>query len=172
MKPLARSIDALIQTIRGQKVLLDADLARLYGVTTKRLNEAIKRNAGRFPKDFLFRLTSSEWRNLKSQFATSSETSHGGRRTPPFAFSEHGALQAANVLKSTHAVAMSVYVIRAFVQMRENIAANAAILKRLAEVDKTLLLHDSALREIYKKLMPLLAPQPPPPPKRRIGFHP
>lgn len=92
MKRNSLAIEAMIRTSRGQKVLLDADLARLYGVTTKRLNEAVKRNADRFPEDFLFQLTDSEWKNLKSQFATSSEGSHGGRRTLPFAFTEHGAI--------------------------------------------------------------------------------
>jgi hypothetical protein len=99
-----------------------------------------------------------------------SNTGRGGRRTLPYAFTEHGALQAANVLSSPRAVAMSVYIIRAFVKMREEQAANAAILKRLAEIDRTLLQHDTALRDIYQKLRPLLAP-PPDPPKREIGFH-
>ena len=107
--------------------------------------------------------------NLKSQIATSS-FSHGGRRKLPVAFTEHGALMAANILNSPRAVAMSVYVIRAFVKMREELAANTAILKRLAEIDKTLLIHDVALREIFEKLRPLLAP-PPAPPKPEIGFH-
>jgi hypothetical protein len=106
---------------------------------------------------------------LTSQFAMSN-TGRGGRRTLPYAFTEHGALQAANVLSSPRAVAMSVYIIRAFVKMREEQAANAAILKRLAEIDRTLLQHDTALRDIYQKLRPLLAP-PPDPPKREIGFH-
>ena len=105
---------------------------------------------------------------MRSQFATSS--SHGGRRYRAYAFTEHGALQAANVLNSANAVHMSVFVIRAFVKMREHVATNAAILKRLAEIDKSLLVHDSALRDIYQKLLPLLSP-PPDPPRRKIGFH-
>ena len=182
----AKSIDSLIFTIRGQKVLLDADLAQLYGVTTKRFNEAFKRNRQRFPDDFAFQLTASEFANLRSQIATSSSqdidfkennvnwsqfatSSHGGRRTRPWAFTEHGALMAANILRSEQAVHMSIYVVRAFVKQREQIAANAAIFKRLAEIDKTLLQHDAALRDIYHKLLPLLQP-PPDPPKRRIGF--
>jgi hypothetical protein len=107
--------------------------------------------------------------NLKSQFATSS-FAHGGRRKLPLAFTEHDALMAANILNSPRAVAMSVYVIRAFVRMREDIAANAAILRRLAEIDKTLLVHDVTLREILQELRPLLEP-PPPTPKPEIGFH-
>jgi hypothetical protein len=106
---------------------------------------------------------------LKSQIATSS-FGHGGRRKLPLAFTEHGALMAANVLSSPRAAAMSIYVIRAFVKMREELAANAAILKRLAEIDKTLLTHDLALRDIYLKLRPLLEPAPPAP-KPQIGFH-
>ena len=99
-----------------------------------------------------------------------SKAGRGGRRLLPHAFTEHGALQAANILNSPRAVAMSVYIIRAFVKMREDQAANAAVLKRLAEIDKTLLIHDSALREIYQKLRPLLEP-PPTPPKPQIGFR-
>lgn len=188
MKP-AKPIESLIRTLRNQKVILDADLAEVYGVPTKALNQAVKRNAGRFPEDFHFQLTAQEWAGLRSQTATaSSEAAQNSRDEPnrsqivtgsqrhrdprlrPFAFTEHGALQAANVLKSERAVAMSVYVIRAFVQMREQIAANAAILKRLAEIDQTLLRHDQALRTIWTQLQPLLSP-PPDPPKPRIGFH-
>ncbi len=106
---------------------------------------------------------------MKSQIATSSP-GHGGRRKLPIAFTEHGALMVANILNSPRAVAMSVYVIRAFVKLREGQIANAAILKRLAEIDKNLLLHDTALRDIYQKLLPLLEP-PRLPPKPEIGFH-
>jgi hypothetical protein len=175
--------------LRGQKIILDADLAEIYGVPTKRLNEQVKRNADRFPVDFIFQLTAQEWSNLKSQivtsslevtqkervvpdwsqFATSSKR-HRGAAYRPTAFTEHGAIMAAMVLNSPEAVAMSVFVVRAFMQMREQLAANAAILKRLAEIDKTLLEHDSALRTIWTKLQPLLAP-PPELPKRRIGFN-
>jgi len=136
----------------------------------------------------MFQLIAQDQGNLKSQFATSSlevpqiehvasnwsqfaTSSHGGRRKLPYAFTEHGAIMAATVLNSPEAMAMSVFVVRAFVQMREQLLANAAILKRLAEIDKTLLEHDSALRAIWTRLQPLLAP-PPDPPKRRIGFHP
>ena len=182
------SLEPLIFTIRGHCVILDADLARLYGATTKRFNQAFKRNRQRFPDDFAFQLTAAETSNLRSQFATSSSepldsqriipnsshlaiSSHGGRRYRPWAFTEHGALMAANVLRSARAIQMSVYVVRAFVKMREHLAANAAILKRLAEIDKTLLEHDQSLQIIWSQLQPLLEP-PPDPPKRRIGFHP
>ena len=163
------NISSLIRLIRDQRVILDTDLARLYGVQTFRLNEAVKRNHARFPDDFLFQLTLSEREALTSQIAMSNP-GRGGRRTSPFAFTEHGALMAANILNSPRAVAMSVYVIRAFVSMRQDVAANAAILKRLAEIDKTLLTHDVALREILQKLRPLLEP-PPAPPRPAIGFH-
>ena len=181
------SLEPLILTIRGQRVILDADLARLYGVPTKRFNEAFKRNRQRFPDDFAFQLTAAEFNNLRSQIATSSgssvepsgseqnrsqivTSSHGGRRYLPWAFTEHGAVMAANILHSDRAIHMSVFVIRAFVRLREHIAANRTILKRLAEIDKTLLEHDTALVDLYEKLQPLLQP-PPDPPKRRIGFQ-
>ena len=182
-----QSLEPLIFAIRGHRVMLDADLARLYGVDTKRFNEAFKRNRNRFPEDFAFQITDAEYLDLRSQIATSSSqetdsteknadrsqfatSSRGGRRYLPWVFTEHGALMAANILRSKRAVHMSVYVIRAFVRLREEIVANAAILKRLAEIDRTLLQHDVALRDIYRKLLPLLQP-PPDPPKRRIGFH-
>jgi hypothetical protein len=161
-------IEQRIYTIRGVRVILDSDLAALYGVPTKRLNEQYRRNRKRFPEDFAFQLTAGEADSLRSHIATS--RSHGGRRYRPYAFTEHGALQAANILNSANAVRMSVFVIRAFVKIREQLVTNAAILKRLAEIDKTLLVHDSALRGLYQKLLPLLSP-PPEPPRRRIGFH-
>ena len=180
------ALEPLIVRVRGHRVMLDADLARLYGVTTKRFNEAFKRNRTRFPVDFAFPMTQLEMVNLRSQFATSSSQaidfvyekenrsqsvtgSHGGRRYLPRVFTEHGALMAANILRSEQAVQMSVFVIRAFVRMREQVAANTAIIKRLAEIDKTLLEHDTALRDLYYKLLPLLEPEPAPR-KRRIGF--
>ena len=164
-----RGNDNLIREIRGQKVILDSNLARV-GVPTFRFNEAVKRNKTRFPSDFMFQLTVKESRVLTSQIAMS-KTGRGGRRTRPWAFTEFGALMAANVLNSSQAVKMSLYVIRAFVKSREELAANSAILKRLAQIDNTLFLHDSALRDLYQKLRPLLAP-PPAPLKPRIGFTP
>lgn len=187
-KPLRspERIEPLIVRMRGQRVVLDADLAQIYGVTTSAFNQAFKRNSNRFPRDFAFQLNEAEFSNLISQTVTSSSYTHeskkktgnrsqtvtgphGGRRKLPWVFTEHGALMAANLLRSDHATQMSVFVIRAFVRMREQIAANTAILKRLAEIDNTLLEHDSALRDIYRKLLPLLEP-PSDPPKRRIGF--
>ena len=170
---VAPDIASLIHSIRDQRVILDADLARICGVETFRFNEAMKRNLVRFPADFMFRLLKEEWnglRFLRSHTAILKTGRGQHRKYLPYVFTEHGALMAANILNSPRAVAMSVYVIRAFVKMREELAANAAILKRLAEMDKTLLVHDVALREIFQKLRPLLEP-PPPPPKPEIGFH-
>jgi hypothetical protein len=180
----------LIHTIRGQRVILAADLAKLYGVQAKRLNEAVKRNNVRFPSDFVFKLSRAEAlvisrsqnamlksqdvdsesdANSRSQSATLSAQGANIKHLP-YAFTEHGALMAASVLNSPRAVAMSIYIIRAFVQQREAIAANGSILKRLAEIDQTLLVHDKALRDVYQKLLPLLQP-PPAEPKPRIGFR-
>ena len=173
MKP-KKPIESLILNLRGQKVILDADLAELYDVPTKRLNEQIKRNADRFPEDFLFQLTKGEAEEMqrsRSQFATLKQGQN--IKYLPRAFTEHGAIIAATILNSPASVAMSVYVVRAFIQMREQIAANAQILKRLAEIDHKLLEHDEALGIIWHKLQPLLAPPPPAPPlpRKRIGFQ-
>lgn len=167
MKP-AKSFESLILTIRGHKVLIDADLAAIYGVETRSLNQAVKRNTERFPEDFMFRLSAAE----KSEVITNCD--HLARlkfaKSLPLAFTEHGAIMAATVLNSPDAVTMSVFVVRAFIQMREQLVANTAILKRLAEIDKTLLEHNQSLSVIWHKLQPLLQPLPDPP-KRRIGFR-
>lgn len=161
------SLQLRILTIRSQRVLLDADLARLYGVETRVLNQAVKRNSERFPAEFSFPLTRTEILSI-SQTVTSLGALKFSKSVR--VFTEYGALQAANVLNSSAAAQMSLYVIRAFVRMREELTANATILKRLAEIDRALLEQDSALRDIYRKLLPLLQP-PPDPPKRRIGFN-
>ena len=163
----AYNIGDLIHSIRDVRVILDRDLARIYNVETRALNQAVKRNIDRFPADFMFEMTREEILGI-SQTVTSLRKLKFSKQV--HAFTEHGALMAANTLNSPRAVAMSLYVIRAFVNMRADLAANAAILKRLAEIDKTLLIHDSALREIFRKLRPLLEP-PPQPPKPEIGFH-
>ena len=176
-----KSIEPLILTIRKERVILAADLAEIYGVQTRILNQAVKRNIERFPEDFVFQINRSEFNTLKSQnvifgdgrvvLRSQNVTLKRGQHVkyPPYAFTEHGVIMAAMVLNSQQAVSMSIYVVRAFVKQREQIIANQAILKRLAEIDKTLLQHDSALRDIYHKLIPLLQP-PPDTPKRRIGF--
>jgi hypothetical protein len=188
LSPGTRNIESLILTVRGKRVILDADLAGLYGVSTKALLQAASRNSTRFPADFRFKLSGSDIAGLRSQIVTSNAqpaesqyngalrsqtvtSKRGGRRYLPYAFTEHGALQAANVLRSKRAVAMSVYVIRAFVHMREQIAANEAIFKRIAEIDTKLLQHDEALSILWNHLKPLIAP-PPSLPKPRIGFTP
>lgn len=162
-----KPIETLILPLRGQKVILDAHLAEIYGVETRVLNQAVRRNAERFPEDFLFELTREEIMRI-SQTVTSLANLKFSKQVQ--AFTEHGALMAASVLNSSEAVEMSVFVIRAFVRAREQLVANAAILKRLAEIDQTLLAHDTALREVYRKLQPLLQPPPAPPKKSRIGF--
>jgi len=186
---MSRPLDQLIHTIRGRKVLLDADLASIYGVPTKALNQAVKRNAERFPEDFSFVLTKSEWRDLRasmgsklsadssskdscyrSQFVTGSSQTHRDSKITPLAFTEHGALMAANLLKSPEAARMSVFVVRAFVKQRELLMAQADVLKRLSEIDARLLEHDSALRTIWREIQPLLRP-PSAPEKPEIGFH-
>ena len=186
-QPQSDPLSGRILTIRGQRVILDSDLARLYGVPTFRFNEAVKRNAGKFPEDFRFQLTRDEHDNLKSQSVMSKAEGVGGNSSKrnssqfamssrrgasyrPWAFTEHGAVMAANVLRSSTAVQMSVYVVRAFVAQREALATNQSVLRRLAEIDKTLLEHDGALQILWKRLQPLLAP-PPEPPKKEIGFH-
>jgi len=166
----AHDVAPLIRCIRDQRVILDFHLAAIYGVGTKVLNRAVKRNADRFPAEFVFRLRPEEVAALRCQIGTLKARRGQHRKYPPYAFTEHGALMASTVLNSPRAVAMSVYIIRAFLKMREDIAANAAILKRLAEIDKTLLIHDAGLRDIYQKLRPLLEP-PPVPSKPAIGFH-
>src|SRR5438105_1555463 len=115
----SRMIEASIHFIRGQKAILDSDLAALYGVELKRLNEQVRRNRERFPRDFAFQLKPQEFANLKSQFATSTSTSHGGKRKLPWVFTEHGAIMLASVLKSPVAVEASIRVVRAFFHMRE-----------------------------------------------------
>ncbi len=154
--------------LRGKPVLIDADLARLFGVATKALNQAVRRNQDRFPEDFRFQLTAEE----KSEEVTNCDHLRNLKfsKTPPHAYTEHGALMASNVLNSDEAVRVSVFIVRAFVKQREALSANETILRRLAEIDKTLLVHDSALRDLYQQLLPLLQASSPKK-KRRIGFH-
>lgn len=169
--PLAiEAIASRIVTLRGERVLLDADLATLYGVETRRLNEQVRRNRRRFPPDFIFRLTRGELENLMSQNATSR---WGGRRKRPYAFTEHGAIQAATILSTRRAVEVSVYVVRAFVQLRGVLTANRELAGRLdqleARIERKLDTHDRVIAEILDAIRQLMSP-PEPPPKRRIGF--
>ena len=163
------AIQKRILLVGGTPVILDSDLAQLYGVETKALNRAVSRNLDRFPEDFSFLLSIEDWENLKYQFGTSS-FEHGGRRKLPRVFTEHGALMASTILRSGEAVKMSTFIIRAFVKMREELASNREVLKRLGEIDKSLLMHDTALRDLYQKILPFLQ-SPTDPPKRDIGFR-
>ena len=161
----AERIVRAIRVLRGQKVLLDADLALLYGVETRRLNEQVRRNRERFPDDFMFPLTTSEFGRLKSQIATSS---WGGRRKLPFAFTEHGAIMAATVLSSARAIEMSIYVVRAFVQLREFIASNKELAAKLDELERRIGAHDRVLSDLVKAIRELM--RTPEPETRPIGF--
>ena len=163
-----KQITSRILTIRGVKVIIDAELAELYGTTTKVLNQAVKRQIDRFPEDFAFRLTNDE----KKQVVTNCDHLLQLKFSPvtPYAFTEHGAIMAANVLNSKQAVQMSVFVVRAFVKMREQLTLTQEMAKRLAEIEKTLFIHDSALKDLYKKIRPLLLP-PEQPKKPSIGFR-
>lgn len=173
----AEAIPARILTIRGQRIMIDADIAELYGVPTKALNQAVKRNPGRFPSDFMFQLTPEE----KTEVVTNCD--HLAKlkfaKSLPFAFTEHGAIQAANVLNSTQAVEMGIYVVRAFVRMRELVAAHQDLAKRLADLEeKTEALtlqqdtfaHNTRvqLKQVVEAIRQLTMP--PDPPKRPIGF--
>lgn len=167
-----------IHIIRGQRVVMDADLAKLYGVSTVAFNQAVRRNRFRFPADFVFRLTREEFANLISQIVISSSprrettpSTHGGTRKFPWAFTEHGAIMAAMVLRSPRAMAMSVYVVRAFIRLREEVLDQAVIRETLARHGQHLLEHDAVLQEVVENLRPLLSP-PEEPPKPRIGFYP
>jgi ORF6N domain len=169
-----------ILLVRGQKVLLDADLAALYGVETRRLNEQVRRNRDRFPEDFIFRLTTKEVEALnRSQIATGSQK-HRDPRYTPFAFTEHGAIMAATILKSPRAVEMSVYVVRAFVRLREVLASNVELAKRLDDLEQATealaMQHDTfarntraQLKQVFDAIRELMTP-PVPQKKRPIGF--
>jgi hypothetical protein len=167
-------IGSLIRTIRGRKIILDADLASIYGVPTKRLNEQARRNTNRFPSDFLFQLATTEAGNLKPQIATSSL--HSGRSKLPYAFTENGAITVANDLNNPEAVRMSVFVGRAFVKIRELLGRTKELARQLVELEMKLTAqlagHEFAIVDLLRRIMEILdSPPPPEPPRRRIGFH-
>jgi len=164
----ATDVDARILVLRGRQVILDRALAAAYGVTTGALNQAVKRNAERFPDDFAFRLTADELAALRSQIVTSN-AGRGGRRYPPLAFTEHGAIMAASVLNSSRAIEMSVFVVRAFVRLRDVARTNAEIGKHLALLERRVTGHDAALKEVFSAIRGLL--QPARVPRKQIGFH-
>jgi hypothetical protein len=162
-------IENRILLIRGRKVLLDTDLAALYGVSTKRFNEQVRRNAAQFPADFMLRLSQKEWNSLRSQFATL-ETGRGRhRKYTPLAFTEHGAIMAATILNSPRATEVSVYVVRAFVRMRDFLASREGLARQLQAHEKKLATHDQAIAGLVDTIRQLMAP-PAPPRRRSIGF--
>lgn len=167
--PVAR-IAQTISVIRGQKVIIDADLATLYGVATKRFNEQVRRNLSRFPADFMFQLTEAEFSALRSQNATSNEkpTGRGGRRYLPLVFTEHGAIMAATILNSPRATEVSVYVVRAFIALRELVAGNKEVVAKLNELEHKLESHDQAIAGLINAMRELM--KPPETKKRPIGF--
>jgi hypothetical protein len=161
------SIERTINFFRGQKVMVDADLARLYQVPTSRLNEQVKRNRRRFPKDFMFQLTAEETSSLTSQIATSNP--RGGRRHRPYAFTEQGVAMLSSVLKSGRAVQVNIAIMRAFVKLREILATHHELAERLEELEGRFQQHDAQIQEVFEAIRALLAPKPDPS-KRRIGF--
>lgn len=163
-----------IHTVRKQSVVLDSDLAEMYGVETKRLNQAVRRNDAKFPLEFCFELTQQEFASLRSQNVTLKTGRGTHRKYLPLVFTEHGALMAATVLKSDQAVQMSLYLVKAFVQMRDEMLASKTILKRVAEIDRRLLEHDVVLQELIARIQPLLDAPPvddKKSKKARIGYH-
>jgi hypothetical protein len=164
---LAR-IEARIRKIRGQQVMLDADLAQAYGVPTRVLNQAVRRNQRRFPEDFAFQLDPEEYAALRSQTVISN-IGRGGRRHAPWAFTEHGAIMAASVLSSSRAVQTSVFVVRAFVHIRDTARRNAGLAAQLAILERRVTVHDSRLEEVFAALRALI--EPPSRPRRPIGFR-
>jgi phage regulator Rha-like protein len=168
------SLEQRIYTVRGQRVMLDSDLAAVYGVVTKHLNKAVKRNAARFPDDFVFQLTPQEVANLRFQFGTSS-FAYGGRRYLPYVFTEHGAMMAANVLNSARAAQMSVFVVRAFIKMRAALSDTRELAAKLAALEKELKerldVHEAAIVSILQRVMDIIDPPAlPEPPPKPIGF--
>jgi hypothetical protein len=163
---LSLPVDSRIFVLRQRKMILDKDLAELYGVTVKRLNQQVNRNRERFPTDFLFQLTAKEHETLRLQFATSKR---GGRRYLPYAFTEHGAIMAATVLNSERAVEMSIFVVRAFVRLREMVSNNQHIVAKLDELENRLEKHDGDIQELIEAIKELMIP--PNPSGRRIGFQ-
>src|SRR3984885_4847219 len=165
---VSKKVDSRILVLRGQKVILDTDIAELYGVGVRQLNQQVKRNAKRFPPAFRFQLSAQEFKILRSQNVISS-SGHGGTRYRPYAFTEHGAIMAATVLNSERAVEMSVFVVLAFVRMRRAIAGNRNILTKLAELENRLDTHDSTIQDLIEAIKELMTP--PDPPRKRIGFQ-
>ena len=165
----SQEIEKAIHVIRGQRVMLDSDLAKLYGVTTRRLNEQVQRNKDRFPEDFAFQLTQQEFTALMSQIATS-KGGRGGRRKRPWVFTEHGVAMLSSVLRSPTAARVNIGIMRAFVRLRRLMATPGELVEQLARLTETVQLHDDQIQAITEVLRQLMQP-PPKRPKRKIGFH-
>ena len=161
---ISRTEDSMIYLIRGDKVMLDEDLARVYGVTTARLNEQVKRNISRFPQDFMFQLTENEFEILMSQFATSS-SAWGGRRKLPYVFTEHGAVMLASVLNSPVAIQASIQVVKAFVRLREMLVANKELAEKLSLLEKK---YDKNFAVVFDAIRRLM--DPPINKRKKIGY--
>jgi hypothetical protein len=166
---LVDQIEPLIHEIRGQKVVLDSDLAMLYGVETKALNRAIKRNPERFPSDFMFQLTAEEFDSLRCQSGTLKTGRGQHRKYLPYVFTEHGAFMAASVLNSPRAVEVSVFVVRAFVKLRQLVLAHKELAGKLDQLERKVGSHDEAIKQLVAAIRQLMAP--PVPPKKELGFH-
>lgn len=162
---VAHKIEQTIHLIRGERVMLDADLAVLYGVTTKALNQAVRRNRSRFPSDFMFQLTREESRRLRSQIVTS-DNGRGGRRYAPYAFTEQGVAMLSTVLRSPRAIQVNIEIMRTFVRLRAFLASNALLRRRLDKLEKK---SDSRFKIVFDAIRALMA-LPNEAPKRRIGF--
>jgi len=160
-------VERRIYLIRGHKVMIDVDLAELYGVSTKRLNEQVRRNQKRFPSDFMFQLTKAEAENLRSQFATSSST-HGGRRSLPYVFTEHGVAMLSSVLNSERAIEVNITIMRAFIRLRQMLDSNEELNRKFAAVIKKLSTHDKYFKVVFNELKRLT--EQPDPPRKSIGF--
>jgi hypothetical protein len=163
-----RAVESRILFLRHQRVILDVDIAELYGVPVRVLNQQVKRNRQRFPADFVFQLTSKEHRLLRSQIVISKE-GRGGRRYTPYAFTEHGAIMAATVLNSERAVQMSVFVVRAFVRLREMLATNRRLAGKIDQLENRLDTHDSVIQELLEAIKELMTPEEPS--RVQIGFQ-
>jgi hypothetical protein len=161
-------IQGTVRVVRGQRVMLDFDLARLYGVTTAALNQAVQRNAGRFPEDFAYHLTRQEFRALMSQIVIS-KPARGGRRKLPWAFTEHGVAMLSSVLRSSTAVRVNIEIMRTFVRLRRLMATPGELVEQLTRLAETVQLHDEQIKAIAQVLNKLM--ERPAEPKRRIGFH-
>lgn len=167
---LVDQIESRILDIRGQKILLDKDLAALYGVPTKQLNQQVRRNHSRFPQDFMFQLNNMEFENWRSQIVTSNPAAKMGLRRRPYAFTEHGAIMSATILNSPRAVEVSVFVVRAFVKLRQFALAHKDLAAKLAELEHKVAAHDDAIRQLVAAIRQLMAPPPAEKPTRHIGF--